>query len=89
MIDTLLKHKEPACGIGLVERWGLKPGGFGTVALHRPSNIYDRTILGGIPDALNEIAKEILIIFLMSEGLLKSAYRFLNAKILGADAIAQ
>jgi hypothetical protein len=37
--------------------------------------------------AKTQIGKEILIIFLMSEGFLKSAYRFLNAKILGADAI--
>lgn len=63
MIDTLLKHKELARGIGLVERWGLKPGGFATLTLHRPSNVDDPVILGGILDALNEIAKEIPIIF--------------------------
>ncbi|MGI0034912.1 MAG: non-hydrolyzing UDP-N-acetylglucosamine 2-epimerase [Nitrososphaera sp.] len=63
MIDTLLKHKELARGIGLVERWGLKPGGFATLTLHRPSNVDDRVTLGGILDALSEIAKEIPIIF--------------------------
>lgn len=63
MIDTLLKHKELARGIDLVERWGLKTGGFATLTLHRPSNVDDRVILGGILDALSEIAKEIPIIF--------------------------
>ncbi|MGH8509321.1 MAG: non-hydrolyzing UDP-N-acetylglucosamine 2-epimerase [Gammaproteobacteria bacterium] len=63
MIDTLLKHRELARGIGLVERWGLKPGGFATLTLHRPSNVDDRVALGGILDALSEIAKEIPIIF--------------------------
>jgi UDP-N-acetylglucosamine 2-epimerase (non-hydrolysing) len=63
MIDTLLKHKELACEVGLVERWGLKPGGFATLTLHRPSNVDNPVIFGGILDALNEIAKEIPIIF--------------------------
>ncbi|MGH8546463.1 MAG: non-hydrolyzing UDP-N-acetylglucosamine 2-epimerase [Gammaproteobacteria bacterium] len=63
MIDTLLKHKELARGIGLVERWGLKPGEFATLTLHRPSNVDDRVTLGGILDALSEIAKAIPIIF--------------------------
>ncbi|MCI0590077.1 MAG: UDP-N-acetylglucosamine 2-epimerase (non-hydrolyzing) [Gammaproteobacteria bacterium] len=63
MIDTLLKHKELARGIGLVESWGLEPGGFATLTLHRPSNVDDPLILRGILDALNEIAKDIPIIF--------------------------
>lgn len=63
MIDTLLKHKELARGIGLVERWGLKPGGFATLTLHRPSTVDDPLTFRGILDALNEIAKEIPVIF--------------------------
>jgi UDP-N-acetylglucosamine 2-epimerase (non-hydrolysing) len=37
MIDTLLKHRELARGLGLIEQWGLKPGGFATLTLHRLS----------------------------------------------------
>src|SRR5437667_5275935 len=63
MIDTLLKHQELARGLRLTEQWGLKPGGFATLTLHRPSNVDDPAILRGILDALNEIAKKIPIIF--------------------------
>lgn len=63
MIDTLLKHKELARGLGLVERWGLKPHGFATLTLHRPSNVDDPVTLRGILDALSKIAKAIPIIF--------------------------
>ena len=63
MIDTLLKHQELARGLGLIEQWGLKPRGFATLTLHRPSNVDDPAILRGILDALNEIAKKIPIIF--------------------------
>lgn len=63
MIDTLLKHKELAQGLGLVERWGLKPCNFATLTLHRPSNVDDPVILQDILSALSEIAKEIPIIF--------------------------
>jgi UDP-N-acetylglucosamine 2-epimerase (non-hydrolysing) len=63
MIDTLLKHKELAGKFGLVERWGLKPDGFATLTLHRPSNVDDPVTLGDILDALSEFAKEIPVIF--------------------------
>lgn len=63
MIDTLLKHKELARVLDLVERWELVPGGFCTLTLHRPSNVDDRATLGNILDALHELAKEIPIIF--------------------------
>lgn len=63
MIDTLLKYKELARGLGLLERWGLKPRGFATLTLHRPSNVDDPVTLRGILDALSKIAQEIPIIF--------------------------
>ncbi len=63
MIDTLLKHQELARGLGLIEQWGLKPGSFATLTLHRPSNVDDPAVFRGILDALKEIAREIPIIF--------------------------
>jgi UDP-N-acetylglucosamine 2-epimerase (non-hydrolysing) len=63
MIDTLLKHRELARGRGLIERWGLKPGRFATLTLHRPSNVDDPEILRGILEALRAIGKEIPIVF--------------------------
>jgi UDP-N-acetylglucosamine 2-epimerase (non-hydrolysing) len=63
MIDTLLKHRELARGLDLADRWGLQPRGFATLTLHRPSNVDDASILGGILEALSEIGQRIPVIF--------------------------
>lgn len=63
MIDTLLKHKRMAEGIGLREQLGLQPQGYATLTLHRPSNVDDENILRGIFDALTEIADHMPIVF--------------------------
>src|SRR6266699_1996734 len=39
MIDTLLKHRALAGGLGLGARWGLERGRYATLTLHRPSNV--------------------------------------------------
>lgn len=63
MIDTLLKHREVARGLDLNGKWGLEPGRFATLTLHRPSNVDDRGAFEGILGALNEIAGRIPIVF--------------------------
>lgn len=63
MIDSLLKHKEIARKLDLVDRLGLSRGGFATLTLHRPSNVDDPETLDGILSALSEIAQELPIIF--------------------------
>jgi UDP-N-acetylglucosamine 2-epimerase (non-hydrolysing) len=63
MVDSLLKHREKAEGLGLRRQWGLEPGGYAMCTLHRPSNVDDGEILRGILEALQEISKEIPIIF--------------------------
>jgi UDP-N-acetylglucosamine 2-epimerase (non-hydrolysing) len=63
MIDTLLKHKELARALPLANRLGLEGRRFATLTLHRPSNVDDAETLGGILDALAEIARDIPIVF--------------------------
>jgi len=63
MIDTMLKHQALARGLLLTEQWGLKPGGFATLTLHRPSNVDDPGVFGGILEALTAISAKIPIIF--------------------------
>lgn len=63
MIDTLLKHRELAGRMDLMQRWGLKPRGFATLTLHRPSNVDNPEVLRGILDALRTIGNEIPIVF--------------------------
>jgi len=63
MIDTLLKHKQMASTFDLRDTLGLKPEGYATLTLHRPSNVDDKQILQGILEVLREISKELPIIF--------------------------
>jgi UDP-N-acetylglucosamine 2-epimerase (non-hydrolysing) len=63
MIDTLLKHRDMARGLGLIDAWGLEPGRFATLTLHRPSNVDDKDTLEGILAALSELSREIPIVF--------------------------
>jgi UDP-N-acetylglucosamine 2-epimerase (non-hydrolysing) len=63
MIDTLLKHQEMAARLKLAEQWGLAPGKYVTLTLHRPSNVDDRSTLEGILEALTEIARDLPIVF--------------------------
>jgi UDP-N-acetylglucosamine 2-epimerase (non-hydrolysing) len=65
MIDTLLKHKQMAGQLELTKTLGLRPGGFATLTLHRPSNVDDKAILAGILAALAEIAEDTPIVFPM------------------------
>ncbi len=65
MIDTLLKHKQMAAKLDLRDTMGLKPGGYATLTMHRPSNVDDKQILQGILDVLQEISAELPIIFPM------------------------
>ncbi len=63
MIDTLLKHRHKAAQLDLIGRWGLAPGRFATLTLHRPSNVDDGATLRGILEALREVAEQIPIVF--------------------------
>lgn len=63
MIDTLLKHRELAQRLDLMSRWQLRPRGFATLTLHRPSNVDDPEVLRGILEALHRIGEEIPIVF--------------------------
>lgn len=57
MIDTLMKHREKAAALGR------KDESYALVTLHRPSNVDDPKVFGGILDALREIAQEMTVIF--------------------------
>jgi len=67
MIDTLLSHMEIAKNSIILEKLGLRKNNkikkYGVLTLHRPSNVDNPKILRGILKALNELAKEIPVIF--------------------------
>jgi UDP-N-acetylglucosamine 2-epimerase (non-hydrolysing) len=57
MIDTLLANVDRACARGTLAELGLEPGQYGLVTLHRPANVDDPDVLGGILPALAEISR--------------------------------
>lgn len=63
MIDTLLKHKEMARSLGLMETLGVSQGEFAVLTLHRPANVDDKQVFEAILSALSEVAKRIPILF--------------------------
>jgi len=63
MIDTLLKNKEKADASGILQQLGLTPGNYAVVTLHRPSNVDDAGVLGGILDALETIQRDMPVVF--------------------------
>jgi UDP-N-acetylglucosamine 2-epimerase (non-hydrolysing) len=63
MIDSLLAHIERALSERSWEQFGLKPGGYGLVTLHRPVNVDDEEKLREIYGALDEVSKALPLIF--------------------------
>ena len=63
MVDTLLANLERARAGGTLERLGLEPGAYGVVTLHRPANVDDIAVLGGIVSALQEVARLVPLVF--------------------------
>lgn len=63
MIDTLMQHLPMAEQLPLGNELGLRKNGYATLTLHRPSNVDDADTLRGILEALQEIAREIPIVF--------------------------
>jgi UDP-N-acetylglucosamine 2-epimerase (non-hydrolysing) len=63
MIDTLYHNLERARQSDLLERLGLEPKQFCAMTMHRPSNVDQRETLAAILDAIDQIQKQIPIIF--------------------------
>lgn len=65
MIDTLLKHRDMAGKLDLLPAFGLRPGGYATLTMHRPGNVDSPDVLQGILEALYEISRSLPIVFPM------------------------
>ncbi len=63
MIDTLLGHKQQAVSSRILENLGIKPKEYAVLTLHRPSNVDNPEVLKGIMEAIEEISKQIKVIF--------------------------
>jgi UDP-N-acetylglucosamine 2-epimerase (non-hydrolysing) len=63
MIDTLLANLEKARSLTTLDDLALTPGGYALLTLHRPSNVDDPTNLKALFRALEEIHREVPILF--------------------------
>jgi UDP-N-acetylglucosamine 2-epimerase (non-hydrolysing) len=63
MIDTLRKQRPRAAQLETPTQFGLQPGGYALLTLHRPSNVDDPAVFDGIMQALSAIQREIPILF--------------------------
>jgi UDP-N-acetylglucosamine 2-epimerase (non-hydrolysing) len=63
MIDTLQSNLARARELDTLDRLGLEPGGYAALTLHRPSNVDEAAKLGALFDVLEEIHREIPIVF--------------------------
>ena len=63
MIDSLRAHLQQAQELDTYVKMGLTQGNYATITIHRPSNVDDRVVLKGILEALQEIARDIPLIF--------------------------
>ena len=63
MIDTLYRNLERARASQVLDRFGLKPGQFCAMTLHRPSNVDNHETLSGILDALEVIGEQLPVVF--------------------------
>src|SRR5205823_5128017 len=55
MIDTLLDNVKLAQGNPILEKMGVKPQGYAFLTMHRPSNVDDKAVLGGLLGAFEHI----------------------------------
>lgn len=65
MIDTLRAHLHRAQQSDVLARLGLTEDGYCVVTLHRPSNVDDPAVFGGILDAFEQIQRDAPIVFPM------------------------
>lgn len=76
MIDSLFNELEAARQLGMPDRFGVLPGQYAVVTLHRPSNVDERDSLEPILNALGDLAAEIPVIFPIHPRTAKQAATF-------------
>lgn len=63
MIDTLFRYREQARGSAVLTTFGLVPGAYAALTLHRPSNVDTPEALGRMMEAISRVQAEIPVVF--------------------------
>ena len=81
MIDTLLASRPRFERSGVLDELGLRKGGYALLTLHRPANVDDPQVLGGLLQALERLQREIPIVFPVHPRTRKSLERMRLAEL--------
>ena len=84
MVDSLLSHLEKAVALKPWENYGLEPGGYGLLTLHRPSNVDHAEALGSLLLTINRVSERLPILFPVHP---RTRQRILASSIKLADSI--
>jgi UDP-N-acetylglucosamine 2-epimerase (non-hydrolysing) len=76
MIDTLLRFRPAAARSTILDQWGLEPGAYGLVTLHRPSNVDQPQALAGLLEAFAQIQERLPLVFPVHPRTRKNMERF-------------
>lgn len=63
MIDTLMAQVSVSRSRPILQQLGLHRGGYGLITLHRPASVDDPATLGGLMEALGQVASRIPLVF--------------------------
>jgi UDP-N-acetylglucosamine 2-epimerase (non-hydrolysing) len=63
MIDSLLASLPKAKALPTLLQLGLAPGGYAVCTLHRPANVDDPAVLGGLVEALGNVSRSLPVLF--------------------------
>jgi UDP-N-acetylglucosamine 2-epimerase (non-hydrolysing) len=63
MIDTLLAHRDRARALDVPGALGLRPGEYGLLTLHRPSNVDDPEVFERLMGAIGHVADDVPVMF--------------------------
>jgi len=63
MIDTLLYHRDRAREMQSAQRFGVCPGEYALLTLHRPSNVDDPAVFARLMEAIGRIASDTVVLF--------------------------
>jgi UDP-N-acetylglucosamine 2-epimerase (non-hydrolysing) len=63
MIDSMLQSRDAALRLPTLQHLGLVKGEYGVCTLHRPSNVDDPQVLGGLLGALASVSRRLPIVF--------------------------
>jgi UDP-N-acetylglucosamine 2-epimerase (non-hydrolysing) len=76
MIDTLLLQRAKASKNPILDNLGVTPRGYCVLTMHRPSNVDDPKVLGGLLKAIGAIQKEMKVVFPSHPRTLKMIEKF-------------